>query len=232
MKKRLMIVISLLSLIGVSGVLKMAAHKDKNDNIVNKKEVENPYKSKYKAKEPAKSDKTDASSSDTRQIKSPKISESSGIIASSTSEPDVVPKESVGTSSNSSSKPEAVEPIDKADGDKLIEENGYKEIATQWTNVTGNKSYDFSDDGLKKDSLALKEPYTNIDGTVSIDVYVVNGAGGFTILYVPVGADIPDSYFANGLTDTSDNSKDRLLIGQNLVYGNETLFNDALFYKK
>lgn len=225
-----MIVISLLSLIGVGGVLKTAVHKDKdkNDNIVNKKEVENPYKSKYKAKEPTKSNKTDTSSSDTRQIKSPEIGESSGIIASSTSEPEIVPKESVG----SSSKSEAVEPIDKADGDKPIEENGYKEIATQWTNVTGNKSYDFSDDGLKKDSLALKEPYTNIDGTVSIDAYVVNGAGGFTILYVPAGADIPDSYFANGLTDTSENSKDRLLIGQNLVYGNETLFNDALFYKK
>lgn len=94
-----------------------------------------------------------------------------------------------------------------------ISQGDYTSIMGTWRNAAGYE-LTFNATGLASSDREMGEYGDFSSGVFTIGVHAPTG--GFALLMIPAGQAIPESQFAEG-SDTSDNSKDRLVGTQSLL---------------
>ncbi|MGT2925194.1 DUF6287 domain-containing protein [Streptococcus caviae] len=154
----------------------------------------------------SKSHKSDKHSSSEQEKKTESSSESS---------------QSSSSSSEESREAESLAPIDTG----AILKADYSTAAGTWKNAQG-QTLTFNTQGLTTSGMTVSLLDIDQDGILLLNVETGNKTN-LTLYMVAANRTLPQRYFANGQTDTSDKSKDRIISSETL---NSNQLADHVYY--
>ncbi|MEX2784646.1 hypothetical protein AB3331_05595 [Streptococcus sp. H49] len=111
----------------------------------------------------------------------------------------------------------------------------YNSAAGVWLSSNGN-SLTFNAEGLESSDIQgtvdfTITPYQQLDdNTYLATLTSADGSLVYDLYFIKAGSELPEDYFAEGYTDTSDHDKDRLYITSDLVGGED--YADNILYRQ